>query len=141
VLVIDTSVVVKWVVPESGDGIEEGTAEALDLLPHGLIAPDCIFGEFANALFKKVLRGEIGEGQAREAVAILPTLVQFLPIATFVVPAFELALTLRHPVHDCLFLAVAQKMGIRLVSADERFVARCRAADQELPVVALGEAI
>ena len=140
-IVLDTSVAVKWVVSESGNGIEDGTVDALDLLPRGLLAPDCIHGEFANALYKKVVRKEIGGEQARQAVAIFPTLVQFLPIALFVGPALDLALDMTHPVHDCLFLCVAIQTGSPLVSADRKFVAKCRAFDASLPIFALGEAL
>ena len=48
-LVVDTSVAVKWVVPENGDGVEADTGIALSLLPHGLIAPDLMLVEFGNA--------------------------------------------------------------------------------------------
>ena len=54
-VVIDTSVAVKWVIPEDGANIEAGTSAALDLLSQPLIAPDCIMGEFANALWVKIL--------------------------------------------------------------------------------------
>ena len=139
VLVVDTSVAVKWVVPESGEGIEHGTELALDLLAQGLTAPDCIHGEFANALYKKVRRGEIGEEQARQAVSLLPTLVGFLPVGLFVGPALELAFRLSHPVHDCVYLAVAIHMGIPMISADLKFVDKCRGYDLALPAFALGE--
>ena len=36
--------------------------------------------------------------------------------------AFELALTLAHPVHDCLFVALAERLDRKLVAADLRFV-------------------
>jgi predicted nucleic acid-binding protein len=132
-LVVDTCVAVKWVVPESGAGIESDTDIALTLLGRGLVAPDCILAEFANALWKKVCRAEIPADQAREAVAILPELVTLLPSSAFIAPALELALTLNHPVHDCVFLATALQMEIPLITADMKFVERCKtSAHKEL---------
>jgi len=140
-LVVDTSVAVKWVVPDDGAGVEHGTADALHLLSRGLVAPDCLFGEFANALFKKVRRGEIGMQQAREAVSILPTIVDLVPMAGLISPALELAFHLSHPVHDCTFLALALQIEHPLVSADAIFVVRCRSLNPEFPVFLLGEDI
>ena len=137
-IVIDTSVAVKWVVPEDGANIEAGTSAALDLLSQPLIAPDCIMGEFANALFKKVQRGEIGAEQARESVVILPDIVDFLPTAPLVVPAMELALRLPHPVHDCIFLIAAMQLDLRLVTADAKFHASCHQSGKAFPIDLLG---
>lgn len=138
-LVVDTCVAVKWVVPEDGAHWEAEMDIALDVLPRGLVAPDCIMGEFANALFKKVRRGEIGIEQAREAVAILPDIVSFVPTPPLVPAALDLADRLGHPVHDCLFLALAIQLDLLLVTADAQFVANCRGQLPDLPVRLLGE--
>jgi predicted nucleic acid-binding protein len=139
VLVVDTSVAVKWVIPESGTGLEAGTDAALAMLPSALIAPDCIAAEFANALFKKVVAAEISEEQAIASIRILPDIVTMLPARALIEPAIKLAFDLRHPVHDCLFLALAMEQRAHLVTADAKFVKRCRASGQKWPVVLLGE--
>jgi len=123
-LVVDTSVAIKWVVPEDGVDLEPDTGIALSLLERGLITPDLMAVEFGNALWKKVLRQEIGHLQAVEAIAILPTLVSFVASESFLARAFEIAVELQHPVYDCIFIAVAEAHGIPLVSADRRLVAR-----------------
>lgn len=138
-LVIDTSVAVKWVVPENGDNIEDDTGFALELLAHALIAPDCLVSEFANAMFRKVQAGEIGEDQAKASIEILPDLITFLPTPALVSHAFDLALTIEHPIHDCLFLVTAMQHGHPLITADRKFVARCRKGEIEYPVAALSE--
>jgi predicted nucleic acid-binding protein len=138
-LVVDTSVAVKWVVPETEAHLEVDTDIALTLLERGLIAPDCILSEFANVMFKKVRRNEIGRVHADESIAILPDIVRLEPISALIVPAFELACRLIHPVHDCLFLALAIETNVQLVSADMAFVARCRATGSSYPIIALSE--
>ena len=36
--------------------------------------------------------------------------------------ALDLAMALAHPVHDCLYLALAERMGASMVTADTRFL-------------------
>jgi predicted nucleic acid-binding protein len=136
--VVDTSVAVKWVVPEGGSAIEDGTEAALALLAHELVAPDCIVGEFANALFKKVQRGEMGREQANEAFAILPEMVSFFPTANLVQAALELALDIVHPVHDCIFLVGAIQHDVSLITADAKFYRNCLRTGRPYPVRLLG---
>lgn len=136
--VVDTSVAVKWVVRENGSMVEDGTEAALALLAHELVAPDCIVGEFANALFKKVQRGEIGPGQARQAFAILPETVSFFPAVNLVEAALELALDIVHPVHDCIFLVGAIQRDWPLITADAKFYRNCLRTGRPYPVRLLG---
>jgi predicted nucleic acid-binding protein len=138
-LVVDTSVAVKWVVAEDGTGVEDGTDAAVALLTKELIAPDCIIGEFANALFKKVRRGEIGREQARASFAILPETVSFFPTANLVEAALALALDIGHPVHDCIFLVGAIQQGVPLITADAKFHANCLRSGSSYPIKLLGE--
>ena len=136
-LVVDTSVAVKWVIPENGVGIETDTSLALDLLSYPLAAPDCILAEFANALFKKVQAKEIAKMQAKQSVEILPSIVAFLPIQSFIGDALDLAFELQHPVHDCLFLAMAIRQRIKLVTADLKFLKRCNDVSLAYPIYSL----
>ena len=138
-LVVDTSVAVKWVIPESGIGIEADTDAALELLSDELIAPDCMMAEFANALFKKVQRGEIGDDQARAAFAILPETVSFFPSASLVEAALVLALDIVHPVHDCIFLAGAIQQDVPLITADVKFYRNCMRTGSPYPIQLLGQ--
>jgi predicted nucleic acid-binding protein len=140
-LIVDTSVAVKWVAPETDAHREADTEAALRILERGLVAPECILGEFANALFKKIQRGEIGREQADQSIAILPNIVRFEPIQSLIVPAFDLACTLSHPVHDCLFLALAIQLDVELVTADRVFVDQCRKVNQNYPIRLLVEAL
>lgn len=139
-LVIDTSIAVKWVIPEDGSGIERGTDDALALLSEVLVAPDCIRAEFANAMFKKVQRGEISAEQARASTAILPDAVTFLPSVPLIDDALAMALSLPHPVHDCIFLIAAMNLKVSLVTADAKFHANCQLSGQDYPVLLLGAA-
>lgn len=127
-LVVDTSVTAKWVIGGS-ETPEPDVAAALSLLPRGLFAPDLMLVEFANVLWKKTRRGEVLAQQARQSLAILPTLVTFLPSQPYVRRALEIGFGLDHPVYDCVFLALAEELGTVLVTADRRLLERLRGSE------------
>src|SRR5215212_8217090 len=60
-VVVDASVVIKWFVPEAGSD----AASRLLASEHRLEAPDLLFAEIANVVWKKILRGQLtrAEGQ------------------------------------------------------------------------------
>jgi predicted nucleic acid-binding protein len=122
-LVVDASVAVKWVLPESGS--EE--AAALRRHDMDLIAPSLIIAEIGNALWKKVLRGQI---EGRDALPALRTAIaHFSEIISFedlVEAAIQLAIDVRQPIYDCLYLALAQREGVPLITADEDMLAAAR---------------
>lgn len=138
-LIIDTSIAVKWVVPADGDGVEVETSQALRLLSRALLAPDLMLAEFANAMWKKVRRAEIPARQAREALDILPTLVTFYPTRTYARRALDIGFSLDHPVYDCIFLALAEHLALPLVTSDRRLLERCAGTSFASLVVDLEE--
>jgi predicted nucleic acid-binding protein len=121
-LVVDASVAIKWVVAEAG------TERAIALRLHRLIAPDLLFAECANVLWRKLQRREITED---EAVIAAQTLEQadFVVVSArrYMARAVAIAAALDHPAYDAIYLAVAEAFGLRLVTADDRLI---RKADQ-----------
>ena len=120
-LVIDASVAVKWVVHEPGSDRAEL------LLDHGLLAPDLLFAECANILWKKVRRGELTKGEAdvaaktlEQADIILVSTRSYLALAT------AIAVELAHPAYDAMNLALAEASSLRLVTADNSLVRKLR---------------
>jgi predicted nucleic acid-binding protein len=65
VFVVDASVVVKWFVPE----IHSDAARRLLVLPHEYVAPDLLFAETANTIWKKIRRQELTAEEGRQLVA------------------------------------------------------------------------
>ena len=117
-LVIDASVVVKWVVEE------DGTSEALAVRRRAkLIAPELLAAECANILWKKVQRGELSKEEALLAARLLQAAdIEFLPTRHLLEATTRIAVELNHPAYDCLYLALAVERDCRFVTADERFV-------------------
>lgn len=116
--VVDASVAVKWFVEE------ELRAEARELVrrDEDLYAPALILVEVSNALWKKVLRNEISDEQARRIGSWPHDLFSRLyPIDLLNRRALEIALDLQHPVYDCLYLACAEEVEDGyVVTADRR---------------------
>lgn len=119
-MIVDTSVALKWAVAE------EGSDRASTFLGGDLVAPELLLSELGNALWKKVRQGEIGALQATAAFAEIEA---WLPIVSTIPVSgrgLEIALALDHPVYDCLYLALAEATGWKILTADRRLIANCR---------------
>lgn len=121
-LVIDASVVIKWVVEE------DGTELALALRHETrLIAPDLLVPECANILWKKVQRKELSKDEALLAARLLQSAeIELVPARAFMEIATRIAIELDHPAYDCLYLGLAVDNDCQLVTADERLVNKIR---------------
>jgi predicted nucleic acid-binding protein len=120
-LVIDASVASKWVLPE--DGAEH--AARLREEDDNLIAPVLIVSEIGNAVWKRVMWREMPQSDAVQAVEIAVSLVsQLVPLDALMRRALEISIALRHPIYDCFYLALAEREGAPLVSADAALVAK-----------------
>jgi predicted nucleic acid-binding protein len=123
--VVDASVAVKWILPESGSS----AAAALRELNDDLSAPSLIAVEVGNALWKAVRRGSVTRSEALEGFeAALISLQSLIPIEELRVRALTLAIELRHPIYDCFYLALAQRENALLVTADEAMLTAARKA-------------
>ena len=130
-VVVDASVVIKWVVPEAG------TIDALALLErHSLCAPDLVVAECANILWKKVTRGELEREEAEAAARLLEaSALETRGTRHLLGRATSLAVSLGHPAYDCLYLALAQELGLPFVTADERLVRKLASTWSSSPPV------
>ena len=116
--VVDASVAVKWLVAEDDADIAEELANG----GHDLHAPRLMASEVANALWRKARTGEI----ERRAAGVLLADVQDMPVRwgadeILSANAARLALALDHPIYDCVYLALADRIGAKVVTADRRF--------------------
>ena len=122
--VIDASVAAKWLAPEPDTPLAEA------LLADDLIAPDLLYAEVANILWKKQLRGEMDAATTQIGARwLLQVPLQVHDSAGLLADALALALQLQHPAYDCFYLALARRVDAPLVTADRRLHARCHAVD------------
>lgn len=120
-LVVDASVALKWVL------VEPDSERARTVLYHRLVAPDWWRVEAANGLWKALHQGEVDLAEAREGLAQLADApVETEASTDLLADAMTLADRLRHPVYDCLYLALAIRRGIRMITADGRFIKAIR---------------
>jgi len=120
-IVIDTSVAVKWTLAEPG----HNNALALFDLDEQRYAPDLLLPELTHVMRKKILAGAVTFEQAHAALQSTKTAIkQFVPSSDIAAAALSLSETLRHSAYDCYFLAVAVGSGV-LVTADVVFARKC----------------
>ena len=78
--------------------------------------------EIPSALWRKARLGQVKRADAGAALAWLPNMpVRWNDDEVVSADAVRLALTLDHPVHDCVHLALAHRIGATVVTADLRF--------------------
>ena len=115
--VIDASVAVKWFVPE----LYSREAAALLDPTFALHAPDLLFAEVSNALWKKTRRRELKPGEARLVLRGLASVpLEVTPTRQLAAGALDLALDAGCTAYDAVYLALAIHHNCRLVTADER---------------------
>ncbi|MBI1899475.1 MAG: type II toxin-antitoxin system VapC family toxin [Acidobacteria bacterium] len=129
VFVVDASVVVKWFVPE----IHSDVARRLLELPHEYVAPDLLFAETANTIWKKIRRRELTAEQGRQLVADIGRIaVETVSCRALAEDAHALANVTGRTVYDAMYVALAVRLNTRSITADDRL----EAALKSVPAVA-----
>ena len=125
--VLDASVAVRWVVDEAG------TPEAVALLEAEIawIAPRLMLTEAASALRRKVADDLIEPEVATQALdvilqAVSDGVVRLVDDERIVAPALMLAIAVRHRLPDCLYLALAEREGAAIATADDKLAKLAR---------------
>ena len=121
-VVVDASVVVKWVLEEPY------STEAIALLnqwaaqDHRILAPSLLAYEVTNALYKRVVRGELSLDEAQAALAdVLSTGPELATNEAASPRALELAHQFHRPSsYDAHYLALAVWESCDFWTADER---------------------
>ena len=137
-LVVDASVAGMWFVPEDDSPL----AEALRSGEWRLIAPDWIIAECAQIFWKRANFGEISAAQSDFAMRDLPRRFADLPPAAALAPrALVIAREINHSAYDCVYLALAEREGAKVVTVDKRFLNAAKQGCRENLVLSLREAV
>ena len=128
-IVVDASVAVKWLFIEP----DHDKARALLAGNDPLLAPALVKVEVAAAISRKARLRHATPDQAQAALdgwfdLLSRGTLALSPTDLDLPAAFRLALTVAHPLQDCIYLAAAVRLGAVLVTADPKFVARAAAA-------------
>jgi predicted nucleic acid-binding protein len=125
--VVDASVVVDWVAPDADPaGPARRFLARLVAEEAAVLAPRLLREEVANALLSGVRRQRWSGAEADAAFGLLDR----APIAWVDEPedlaaAWDLSRRYdEHPIYDLIYVAVAERLGEQLVTADERLLGR-----------------
>jgi len=134
-IVVDSSVAVKWLVPEPDSG--KAFAFRAQALAAGdrLVVLDLLFPEVANAIWKSQRRGLITSAEADGFIALLSNLrVGTFPALDLLKRGYEIAKKYDRSVYDALFVALVEARGARGVTADRPLL---QAVEKDFPQIAL----
>ena len=134
-MIIDASVAFKLIVEEPG------SEEAIGWIGRAeLTGPTLIHSEVGNALWKRVRLGELAEeSEIADRLEDLDHLIRTVNETVLVPRALRLAIELAHPVYDCIYLALAEAAGDKLLTADRRFIRALEGTPYAQHVQELGE--
>jgi predicted nucleic acid-binding protein len=122
--VLDASVAVKWFLPPEHEQLTEEAAALYRMLVQRevqFVIPDLFWAELASALRKAVRLGRFGKSSANEAITrLLQCDLPTYPTANLLVRAFHIAMAYDCSVYDSLYVALAMRTKLQLVTADER---------------------
>jgi predicted nucleic acid-binding protein len=117
--VIDASVLVKLFFEEDHSEAAERWVQTTS----ELLAPELIWAEAANVVWKRSRRGDLDREDASEIAAHMLRLpLQTRPSADLLPDAIELALRFDRTVYDSLYVVLAVKTKSVVISGDKRLV-------------------
>ena len=122
-VVVDASLAVKWLVEEDDSDKAHAVLQSWVAQDITRIAPHLMPFEVANALHRRVLRGELNVGDSIRMIArLLASRLELHHSPGLHTRALELASQLNQgAAYDAHYLALAEEFGCDLWTADERF--------------------
>lgn len=113
----------KWVLPESDSAKAVRIRDEFLKGRHQLLAPDIFLGEIGHSLTRLERRGLIlppdGARKFSDILATLPRINGSLPDST---RAYDISSQSRHGFYDCLDVALAERQGCELLTADAKLI-------------------
>ena len=120
-LVIDASVVIKFYIPEI---LSDKAVEALSRVTVGelvLFAPDLVYPETGNILWKKQSRRELTSDEVDEIANAIIALPMIIESSKPIIPlAVSIAMHSGITVYDAMYVAVARIYGTKMITADKK---------------------
>ena len=132
-LVVDSSVVIKWFVPEP---LSNEARRVLDDYQTGavrVLAPDLIIAEVGNIVWKKRSFQGLADDDARAVLdQFLRLTLTLTPTQELLDDAYGLAVAYGRSVYDAFYLALSIRESCPFVTADERLTNAVKAGLPEV---------
>ena len=121
--VLDASVVIKWFIPED----DSQAALELRVAGAGFAAPDLLFAESANILWKHAKRREVESDRAAAIIDEIAT-AAWVVYSTRSLASDALSLSLARGIsaYDASYLALAIRLDTICITADRKMVDKVR---------------
>lgn len=135
-LILDASIAIQFYVPEAC------SERALAWLTREVdfSVPDIFLVEVAQALLRHCRERRLTREDLDLAVGDLDQLVQVsFGSGDLVIRALAIAHDLDHRLHDCMYLALAERLDCALLTADERLVRKVRERAPDLRILSLSD--
>ena len=121
-IVVDSSVIVKWAIPED---FSENAVKILRDMGLGVVslyAPTLALSEVSNVLWKYVLKGFLTSDQAKKAIDLISSIDVSYVKENWrqLEDALAIALDESISVYDALYVVLAKELNAELVTADEK---------------------
>ena len=120
-VVLDSSVAIKWVLPEPDTPKAVRLRNEFRIGLHEFLAPDIFPVEVSHALTRAERRGVIRPPASivrlNNVLSYPPVLVPYLPLLG---RAASISSQLRQGVYDCLYVALAERERCELLTADDK---------------------
>jgi predicted nucleic acid-binding protein len=125
--VLDASAALCWVLPRPNSGKALQLRDDFQHAVHELIAPSVFSGEVASALRKAERQKLIVVGNARPLLGrIMRTPPAMHPYEPLLDRAVDISSQTRGGLYDCLYVALAEREGCKLVTDDQKLIANLK---------------
>jgi predicted nucleic acid-binding protein len=122
-LVLDSGVAIKWFVPEPYTAKADQIFADYQSNTISLLAPDLIYAEFGNIVWKKRMFQGLNPTLAEDTIKKFHVIrFTIIPASSLLDEAYLLAIAHRRTVYDMLYLALSLRAGCQFVTADEKLV-------------------
>ena len=138
-LVIDASVLIKFYVPEI---LSDKAEELLNRVAQGdvmLLAPDLIYPEVGNILWKKQQMKELTRPEVEEITDAIVSLPLNIEASKLLLPlAIDIGIAYRITVYDAIYISMARVYEIKMMTADRKLADAMTKTDLKEYVAWLG---
>ena len=120
-IVVDSSVAIKWFIPQNYSVEANQILSAYQENKLTLIAPDLIYAEIGNIVWKIQRFQGLNPEDAQNIIDLFQKIqINIISANELLKDAYEFAVKYQRSVYDSLYIVLSLKENCRFVSADER---------------------